>query len=84
MVNLILGLFTGIIGTILFFKMAVNAWWVWALFLSGSAAIIFGSDVVIGSLKEHETRAATLGFLFFTLPGLVLVSASLAIGLAIW
>lgn len=80
MVNLILGLLTGIIGTSLFFKGSSLAWYVWVLFIAGAGSVIFSFDVLIGSIKEHENRAATLGFLMFLIPGAVLMGASLIIG----
>ena len=80
MTNLILGLLTGIVGTTLFFKGSIQAWYVWVLFILGAASIIFSFDVLIGSIKEHEKRAATLGFLMFVVPGVVLMGASLILG----
>ena len=80
MVNLILGLLTGIVGTSLFFKGSSQAWYVWVLFILGAAAIIFSFDVLIGSIKEHEKRAAVLGFLMFVVPGVVLMGVSLILG----
>jgi len=47
------------------------------LFIIGAASIVFSFDVLIGSIKEHENRAATLGFLMFLIPGAVLMGASL-------
>ena len=80
MVNLILGLITGIVGTLLFLKGTTQAWYVWALFILGAASIIFSFDVLIGSIKEHEKRAALLGFLMFVVPGAALMGASLVLG----
>ena len=80
MINLTLGLFTGIIGTCLFFKGSSLAWYVWVFFILGSASVIFSFDVLLGSIKEHENRAATLGFLMFLIPGAILVGTSLVIG----
>ena len=80
MVNLILGILTGVLGTCLFFLGASQAWYVWVLFVLGAGSIIFSFDVLIGSIKEHENRAATLGFLMFVVPGVVLMGASLALG----
>jgi hypothetical protein len=80
MVNLFLGLITGIVGTFLFFKGETQAWYVWVLFILGAASIIFSFDVLIGSIKEHEKRAALLGFLMFVVPGAVLMGASLVLG----
>ncbi len=80
MVNLILGLLTGVAGTCLFFKGSTHAWYVWVLFVLGAAAIIFSFDVLIGSIKEHQKRAALLGFLMFVIPGAVLMGASWVLG----
>ncbi|MBL7177133.1 MAG: hypothetical protein ISS66_15015 [Desulfobacteraceae bacterium] len=80
MVNLILGLLTGVAGTSLFFKGSTQAWYVWVLFVLGAAAIIFSFDVLIGSIKEHQRRAALLGFLMFVIPGAVLMGASWVLG----
>ena len=76
MVNLILGILTGIAGTCLFFKGATQAWYVWVFFVLGAASIIFSFDVLIGSIKEHQQRAAVLGFLMFVVPGAVLTGVS--------
>ena len=80
MVNLILGLLTGVTGTYFFLKGSSLVWYVWVLFIIGAASIIFSFDVLIGSIKEHENRAATLGFLMFVIPGAVLMGASLILG----
>jgi len=80
MVNLILGLITGILGACLFFKGSTQTWYVWVLFIFGAASIIFSFDVLLGSIKEHQKRAAILGFLMFVIPGAVLMGASLIFG----
>ncbi len=80
MVNLILGLLTGIAGACLFFKGSTQAWYVWVLFVLGAASIIFSFDVLIGSIKEHEKRSAVLGFLMFAIPPAVLMGAFLGLG----
>ena len=76
MVNLILGCITGIAGTVLFFKAPDPSWVMWILFISGTTAVIFSFDVLFGSIKEHEKRAALLGVLMFGVPGVVLIGAS--------
>jgi hypothetical protein len=76
MVNLILGFLTGIACTVLFLESPNPTWYVWTLFIPGAAAVIFSFDVLFGSLKEHEKRAAFLGFLLFGVPGAALVGAS--------
>ena len=60
--NLILGILIGVAGTSLWRLKPPAAWYVWAFFALGSALIALGFDVLFGSLKEHEPRAAWLGF----------------------
>jgi len=76
MVNLIVGCMTGISGTLLFLNAQNHSWVTWILFISGAGALIFSFDVLSGSLKEHEKRAALLGFLMFGIPGAVLIGTS--------
>ncbi|MBW2092877.1 MAG: hypothetical protein JRI34_12250 [Deltaproteobacteria bacterium] len=80
MINLILGIITGIAGTLLYFKGSTQTWYVWVLFVLGAGSIIFSFDVLIGSIKEHQQRAAVLGFLMFIIPGAVLMGVSWALG----
>jgi bacteriorhodopsin len=80
MLNLILGILTGIGAASLYFNASSQAWYVWVMFIIGAAAIIFACDVLVGSIKEHEKRAAALGFPMFAVPGLVLVVVSLILG----
>ena len=80
MINLILGIITGIAGTLLYFKGTVNAWYIWGLFALGAASLIFSVDVLTGSIKEHEKRAAVMGFLMFGIPGSVLLGLSFVLG----
>ena len=80
MINLIIGIFAGVAGTILYFKGTTLAWYIWALFLLGTVSFIFGMDVLSGSIKEHERRAAVMGFLMFGIPGVVLIGLSFVLG----
>jgi hypothetical protein len=80
MINLILGILTGFTAAVLFFKGQTQAWYVWVMFVLGAASIILSFDVLSGSIKEHENRAAALGFLLFGIPGFILVAASLLLG----
>jgi len=80
MINLLLGFLFGFVAAFLLFKGVSQAWCVWALFIIGAATVIFGFDVLLGSIKEHEKRAATLGFLMFAVPGVILIAASLFLG----
>jgi hypothetical protein len=81
MVNFILGIIVGILGAVIFFNTPSPAWYVWVLFVSGAVLLTFSFDVLIGSLKERQQRAAMLGFVFFIMPGLILLGASLILGL---
>ncbi|MBW1710944.1 MAG: hypothetical protein JRG97_12220 [Deltaproteobacteria bacterium] len=79
MVNLVLGLLTGFAAAWLLLQGSNQTWYVWVLFILGAASTIFSFDVLIGSIKEHEKRAAVLGFLFFVIPGVILVGMSWAL-----
>lgn len=81
MINLILGIITGFAAAVLLFKGSTQVWYVWILFVLGAASIILSFDVLRGSIKEYENRAATLGFLLFVIPGFILVGASLLLGI---
>jgi hypothetical protein len=81
MINLILGILTGVTAAILFLKGTTQAWYVWVFFVLGAASIILSFDVLSGSIKEHENRAAILGFLLFSIPGFILVVTSLLLGI---
>ncbi len=80
MVNLILGIIIGILSAVIFFKAPSPAWYVWILFVLGAALFAFSFDVLIGSIKEHQQKAARLGFVFFAVPGLVLLGISFLLG----
>jgi hypothetical protein len=76
MLNLVLGFLAGVAAAILFFKGQAQIWYVWVLFFLGAGSIVFSFDVLKGSIKEHENRAAILGPLMFGIPGILLVGAS--------
>ncbi len=80
MINLILGILTGFAAAVLFFKGNNPDWYIWILFALGASSIILSFDVLVGSIKEHENKAATRGFLLFGIPGILLVIASLIMG----
>ena len=80
MINVILGICTGIAGSILYFKGIQQVWYVWMFFILGPGFIIFSVDVLTGSIKEHETRAALVGVLLFLIPGTVFMGLSFVVG----
>ena len=80
MVNFILGIIIGILSAAIFFKAPSPAWYVWVLFVLGAALFAFSFDVLIGSIKEHQQKAARLGFVFFAVPGLILLGISFLLG----
>ena len=71
--NLILGILIGISGSYLFYMDKPPAWYVWILFAAGCALLVFGFDVLFGSLEERESRAAFLGFGLFGGVGVILL-----------
>lgn len=70
--NFLLGLLSGIAGTLLYVKTPGSSWTVWALFLCSIGLIALGADVFWGSKEENQPKAARMGVLFFALPGLFL------------
>jgi hypothetical protein len=80
MINFILGIISGVLGAVIFFKAPSPTWYVWVLFVLGAASFAFSFDVLIGSIKEHQKRAAGLGFVLFALPGLVFLGISFLLG----
>jgi len=80
MVNMLLGLFAGIIGSVFYFKSEAQSWYSWSMLSLGIILLFFSIDVLIGSLKEHENRAAILGLLMFGLPGVLMLGASFFLG----
>jgi len=79
--NLFLGIIIGIGGSWLFVREMPVGWLVWLLFAVGSVLVVFGLDVLVGSLKEHEERAAWLGLGMFG--GMGVVSLAVAFSLVV-
>lgn len=80
MSNYIIGILTGILGTALYFAEPAPAWYLWVLFLAGSTLVAFSLDVFLGSLEEHQPRAAWLGLTLFGGPGVALLLVVLGAG----
>ena len=80
MINLVLGAIIGFLGATLLYKAPSPSWYVWMMFTLGAALFAFSFDVLIGSIREHQRRAAKLGFVIFGVPGLALLGASLFLG----
>ncbi len=70
--NYILGLLSGIAGTMLYISAPALVWYYWVMFAGSCLLIAFCFDVFFGSLKEHQPRAAWMGVLMFGGPGVVL------------
>ena len=79
--NLTLGILIGIGGSWLFVRETPVGGLVWLLFAVGSVLVVFGLDVLVGSLKEHEERAAWLGLGMFG--GMGVVSLAVAFSLVV-
>ena len=79
--NLICGILIGISGSWLFVRETPVGWLVWLLFAVSSVLVVFGLDVLVGSLKEHEERAAWLGLGMFG--GMGVVSLAVVFSLVI-
>lgn len=77
--NLILGILIGIGGLWIAYRETPAGWLMWVLFVGGSALVVFGFDVLFGSFKEHERRAAWLGLGLFGGAGAVLLTIAFAI-----
>lgn len=73
MVNLVLGVLIGIAGSWLYTQPLPVPWFAWALFAMGSTAIVLAFDVLIGSFKENQPRAAWMGLGMFGGLGLVMI-----------
>jgi chromate transport protein ChrA len=73
MVNLVLGILIGIAGSWLYARPQSVPWYAWVLFMLGAAAIVFAFDVLIGSYKEHQPRAAWMGLSMFGSLGVVMI-----------
>jgi hypothetical protein len=78
--NYALGLLTGVLGAAMYFVEPGPAWYLWLLFLVGSALVAFSLDVFFGSLEEHQSRAAWMGLAMFGGPGVVLLLVVLKAG----
>jgi len=76
MFNLLLGILIGIMGSLLFFQTLPVPWYAWGLFAMGAAALAFGFDVLIGSYKEHQPRAAWMGLGMFGGLGIAMLAAA--------
>jgi len=61
MENLILGILIGTGRSWLFVRETHDGWLVWQLIAVGAILVVFGLDVLVGSLKEHEEQAAWIG-----------------------
>ena len=79
MLNLLLGLLIGIAASWLYVQPQPVPRFAWVLFASGAGAVVFGFDVLVGSFKEHQPRAAWMGLGMFG--GLGVVLALVASGL---
>ena len=65
MFNLFLGILIGIAASWLYVQIDPVPWYAWGLLALGAASLVFGFDVLIGSFKEHQPRAAWMGFGLF-------------------
>ena len=79
MFNLCLGILIGIGGAWLYFQPGTVTWYAWVLFATGAAAIAFGFDVLIGSYREDERRAAWMGIGIFGGLGFLMILAGWAL-----
>ena len=65
MINLALGIVFGIVATRMFYRHKQNVWktpWqTYLLYSLAAVSIVFFFDVVIGSIHEHEIKAAWMG-----------------------
>jgi hypothetical protein len=78
--NYIIGILTGILGAAMYFAEPGPAWYLWILYIAGSALVAFSLDVFFGSLEEHQSRAAWMGLTLFGGPGVVLLFIVLKAG----
>ena len=60
--NLILGILIGVAATGMYLAEQAIARYVWVLFALGSAAVVFGFDILFGSTQEHQRKAGWMGF----------------------
>ena len=77
--DLVLGILIGIGGSWLFVMETPVGWLAWLLFAVGSVLVVFGLDVLVGSLKEHEERAAWLGLGMFGGSGAVALAVAFSL-----
>lgn len=65
MINLTLGIVFGIVTTRMFYRHKQNGrktpWQTYLLYALATVSIVFFFDVVIGSIQEHEIKAAWMG-----------------------
>ena len=74
--KLSLGFLIGIAASWLYVQPQPVPWYAWGLFAAGTGAVVFGFDVLIGSFKEHQPRAAWMGLGMFGGLGAVLILAA--------
>ena len=75
MLNLILGILIGIAGSWLVVQPRPVPWFSWVLFTLGAVAVVFAFDVLVGSHREHQRRAAWMGLSMFGGLGVVMILA---------
>jgi hypothetical protein len=73
MFNLSLGFLIGIAASWLYVQPRPVPWYAWVLFALGASALAFGFDVLIGSFKEHQQRAAWMGLGMFGGLGVLMI-----------
>jgi len=76
MLNLLLGFLFGITASWLYVQPHPVPWYGWGLFALGAGAVAFGFDVLVGSFKEHQPRAAWMGLSMFGGLGVVMIAAA--------
>mgnify|MGYP001163572796 CR=1 FL=1 len=79
--NYVLGVLSGGAGAALYALAPALAWYYWILFVSSCLLIAFSFDVIIGSLQEHQKRAAWMGGLLFGGSGVVLQALVWGLGI---
>lgn len=80
--NLILGILIGVAATTMYYAEQALAWYVWALFAIGAAAVAFGFDILFGSFKEHQRKAGWMGFGMTAGAGAIMLALAWLIGSA--
>ena len=76
MLNLLLGFLIGIGASWLYVQPHPVPWYAWGLFATGAGAVAFGFDVLIGSFREHQPRAAWMGLGMFGGVGVAMILAA--------